>query len=286
VSETFTSEQSKRLSDLGASPAELSELFPGKSEANKRFQVLEKSLNKKAGNAIREILKTAGRTKGSLLREKLASSLGEIGFTEVETPLIVTRALLEKMGLSRDHALQKQIFWLDENRAVRPMLAPNLYYILVDLLRIMKGPVSIFEIGPCMRKESQGARHGEEFTMLNIVEMGLPMDARRERIEEASKFVLAAAGIAPESCSFVVEESGTYGETLDVVSPEGLELASAAMGPHPLDANWNITVPWVGVGFGLERLIMAKEKLNGRDFNLSKARGSLSYFGGYPLNIP
>jgi phenylalanyl-tRNA synthetase alpha chain len=286
MDETFTSEQIKRLSDLGAQEEDLSQIFPGKAEANKKFQLLEKSLNKKAASSIREILNKSERTLGSVLKEKLASSLCSFGFTEVLTPIIVTRALLERMGLSRDHALQKQIFWLDDNRAVRPMLAPNLYYILVDLLRIAKGTVSIFEIGPCMRKESQGARHGEEFTMLNIVEMGLPLENRRARIEELAKLVLSSSGIPPEKCRFSTEDSGTYGETLDVVSPEGLELASSAMGPHPLDENWNITVPWVGLGFGLERIIMASEKLKGRDLNLSKASGSLSYFGGYPLNIP
>ena len=34
------------------------------------------------------------------------------------------------------------------------MLAPHLYYVLVDLLRLWDKPVKIFEVGPCFRKES------------------------------------------------------------------------------------------------------------------------------------
>jgi phenylalanyl-tRNA synthetase alpha chain len=282
----FSHEQCKRLSELGVEREILDHEFDSKGEANHEYQLLEKKFSRNVGEGIRQILQEARRPPGVLLKEKLASSLSRIGFTEVETPLTVTRLLLERMGLSSDHALQKQIFWLDENRAIRPMLAPNLYYILVDLLRITKGIVSIFEIGPCMRKESQGARHGEEFTMLNIVEMGLPLENRRARIEELARFVLKECGLPLDSTRFEVEDSGVYGETLDVVSPEGLELASTAMGPHPLDKKWNVTVPWVGLGFGLERLLMAKAKADGSDINLAKAGRSLSYFGGYPLNIP
>ena len=54
--------------------------------------------------------------------------------------------------------------------------------------------------------------------------------------------------------------SEVYGETIDVVSgPDKIEIGSAAMGPHPLDHAWRITDTWVGIGFGLERLIMAAE---------------------------
>ena len=35
------------------------------------------------------------------------------------------------------------------------------------------------------------------------------------------------------------------------------------MGPHPLDAAWKVTCTWTGIGFGLERLLMYREKANG-----------------------
>ena len=42
--------------------------------------------------------------------------------------------------------------------------------------------MQIFEIGPCFRRESGGAQHASEFTMLNLVEAGLPIEARVERL--------------------------------------------------------------------------------------------------------
>ena len=281
----WTPEQQKRLGELGAAPGDAEGGFPDRESANAAFQKLEKRLIALSAEGVRSVLAGAERPEGALLRERLASALASAGFTEVETPLLVGRRLLEKMGLGEDHALQKQIFWVDKNRAVRPMLAPGLYHILADLLRIAGGVVSIFEIGTCMRKESQGTRHAEEFTMLNVVEMGLALEGRRARIEETARLVLEASGLPPDDCSFVTEDSGVYGETLDVVSPGGLELASTAMGPHPLDARWNIHVPWVGLGFGLERLLAAKAELAGIPQNLARHSRSLHYLRGFRLSV-
>ena len=193
---------------------------------------------------------------------------------------------MERMGLAEDHALQKQIFWAEKNRAVRPMLAQNLYSILADLLRIAGGGVSVFEVGVCLRRESKGRRHAEEFTMLNVCEMGLRAEDRLPRAKEIARLVLEAAEVPPESCEYLAEESGVYGETMDILSPGGLELASTAMGPHPLDAPWGITVPWVGLGFGLERLIMARAQIGGENPSLARGARSLTHLCGVPLNIP
>ena len=73
-----------------------------------------------------------------------------------------------------------------------------------------------------------------------------------------------------------------YGETIDIVSgDQGIEVGSAAMGPHVLDRAWRISVPWVGIGFGLERLLMIAA--GGR--NLARMARSLSYLDGVRLNI-
>lgn len=281
----WTEEQIKRLIDLGAGPDSLTADFENAAERNRAFQRIEKILAREAAGQIRRHLAEVRRPDQAVLREKLAAALVEAGFTEVETPLTVSRALLARMGLDDSHPLSKQIFWLDKNKAMRPMLAPNLYYLLVDLLRLAPHPVSIFEIGPCMRKETQGARHAEEFTMLNLVVMGLPLESRRERMEELARLVLAAADLPVDKCRLVAEDSAVYGETMDVESPEGLELASTAMGPHPLDAPWGIDVPWVGLGFGLERLVMARAALSGVTLNPARAGRSLSYLAGFRLNV-
>ncbi|MDR1039115.1 MAG: pyrrolysine--tRNA(Pyl) ligase large subunit [Deltaproteobacteria bacterium] len=282
----FSNEQVKRLCELGADPEGLPGGFASKADANRSFQSMEKSFARACAEGVRGHLKAAGRPEISLLRERLSGALAAAGFTEVATPLSVSRNFLERMGIGPDHPLSSQIFWLDKNRAVRPMLAPNLYYLMVDLLRLAPLPVSIFEIGTCMRRETKGARHAEEFTMLNLAEFGLPLEARQARILELADVVLAASGLPEGRCALESEESGVYGETLDVVSPEGLELASTAMGPHPLDSAWGVGVPWVGLGFGLERLAMALSAAHGVPVGLSRAGASLSYLGGFRLNVP
>lgn len=281
----WTDEQNKRLVDLGADPETLTAEYETVSERNQAFQKIENRLARITADRIRRHLAEVRRPESVTLREKLAAALVEDGFTEVETPLTVSRAHLERMGLTDDHSLNKQIFWLDKNKAMRPMLAPNLYYLLVDLLRLAPHPVRIFEIGPCMRKETQGARHAAEFTMLNLVEMGLPLEERRPRLEYLARLVVKASGLPVDECRLVTEDSTVYGETMDVESPEGLELASTAMGPHPLDAPWGIDVPWIGLGFGLERLVMARAAGRGVTLNPVRAGRSLVYLNGFRLNV-
>ena len=74
--------------------------------------------------------------------------------------------------------------------------------------------------------------------------------------------------------------SEVYGEMLDV-EVDGAEVCSAAAGPLPMDDAWGIVEPWVGLGFGLERLIMAREGYP----NIERAGRSLTYFDGVRLNI-
>jgi phenylalanyl-tRNA synthetase alpha chain len=66
-----------------------------------------------------------------------------------------------------------------------------------------------------------------------------------------------------------------------VAGPEHIEVASGAMGPHPLDAAWGITDTWVGMGFGIERLLMTSVK----DTTIGKWGKSISYFNGIRLKI-
>ena len=82
------------------------------------------------------------------------------------------------------------VFWLDAKRCLRPMLAPNLYTLWKDLLRLWEKPIRIFEIGTCYRKESKGSLHLNEFTMLNLTELGLPEDQRHQRLEELAALVI------------------------------------------------------------------------------------------------
>jgi phenylalanyl-tRNA synthetase alpha chain len=91
-------------------------------------------------------------------------------------------------------------------------------------------------------------------------------------------WALNAAGL--KDFELITESSVVYGDTVDVMNSE-LELGSGAMGPHFLDEKWGIFHPWVGIGFGLERLLMIREGTN----NVQSMARSLTYLDGVRLNI-
>lgn len=277
---TWSEIQLKRLKELDAPPRIQLEQFEGIAERNKGFQALEKQLIRDARGRLKELRDNHRRPALCRLESTLVEALTEIGFVQVTTPIILSRTLLAKMTIDEKHPLFSQVYWLDKNNCLRPMLAPHLYYVLKDLLRLWEHPVRIFEVGPCFRKESQGAQHSTEFTMLNLVEMGLPEDQKQSRLEELATLVTRASEIKNHRLEH--EESAVYGETIDVIAGEqDIEVGSAAMGPHPLDIPWRITETWVGIGFGLERLLMAKEN----NSNLAKMSRSLAYLDGIRLNV-
>jgi phenylalanyl-tRNA synthetase alpha chain len=257
----------------------LSEEFASQDARDRVFLEVEAALVRDGRRALEEVRSVHRRPGLCRLETGLVNALVAEGFVQVATPTIMSRAHLAKMGVDDDHDLVRQIFWLDRDRCLRPMLAPHLYFVVKDLLRLWEKPVRIFELGSCFRKESQGARHSIEFTMLNLCEFGLPEETREGRIRELVGLVATAAAVGDYRLE--EEQSAVYGDTIDVMSPAGLELGSAAMGPHALDHAWRITDPWVGVGFGLERLLMAAR---GED-SIGGLGRSLSSFDGIPLRL-
>ena len=109
------------------------------------------------------------------------------------------------------------------------------------------------------------------------MEWGLPEKDRERRLEALAGLVMKASGI--EAYELVVKPSEVYGDTVDVVS--GVEVGSAAMGPHRLDASWGIFDTWVGIGFGVERLAMVREGFS----SIQRVSRSLEYLDGVRLNI-
>ncbi|MDR2456653.1 MAG: pyrrolysine--tRNA(Pyl) ligase large subunit [Deltaproteobacteria bacterium] len=275
----FTPEQLSRLRDLGAETDILGLSFASQEERRKVFQDQERLLAGKARGEVRRMLSEGHRPLARILEERLSKALSENGFAEVMTPIAMSRSRLEKMGLKGDPLLAAQVFWLDEKSCLRPMLAPHLYEYMLDLARISSGPFRIFEIGPCFRKESKGARHGGEFTMLNLVEVGTKEESRLDRLKELASLLMGAAGL--EEYRFDQADSSVYGQTVDVVSKDGLELASCSMGPHPLDEAWGFDGSWVGLGLGIERLAMA---LSGLD-RLSPVGRGFGRLGGLALRL-
>ena len=276
----WTPTQVRRLTELGIDPEQLDADFNTPAERNKIFQQLEKKQVQFQKKKLMELLTHTRKTAVQQMEENLSKALFDQGFTRVSTPTIITARALEKMSIDENHPLAQQVFWLNKKQCLRPMLAPNLYGLMQDFSRLNRGPTRFFEIGPCFRKESRGAHHANEFTMLNLVEMGLPREERNQRLTRLAEIIMAAAGV--EIFQFEQEDSKVYGTTVDVVAgPEKIEVASGAMGPHPLDGAWGITDTWVGLGFGIERLTM----ISRNDTSLGKWSKSLSWLDGISLKV-
>ena len=258
----------------------MSTLFDTNDQRNHYYQTLEKELVKLEKSRLNKFLTTQLQPKLYKLECRLTSVLNQHGFSRVITPTIISKAQLAKMSIDEKHPLFNQVFWISDKRCLRPMLAPNLYRLMYELGRLSNRPIRFFEIGPCFRKESDSAQHNNEFTMLNLVEMGLPQEDRHERLVELGQLIADAAGL--KDYVFEKKSSAVYGDTIDIVcGGDKLEIASGAMGPHPLDHAWRITDTWVGLGFGLERMVMMTE---GSD-SIGKWGKSLAYLDGIRLNI-
>ncbi len=277
--DTFTVVQKQRLRELDA-PTELVEsVFVNVRERNRFFQETEKRLVEEGRRRLACLRDTGHKAMVCGLEAALVNTLTAEGFVQVATPLFLSKGVLEKMSITCYHALSQQVYWVDHQKCLRPMLAPNLYALLKRLVRLWKKPVRIFEVGPCFRKESKGSHHLEVFTMLNLVELGLPSDCTHPRLKELAHLVMGACGI--EKYQFISKPSEVYGETIDIIGDNRMELCSSAIGPHPLDDAWGIIDPWVGLGLGLERAVMIK---NGYQ-NIQRAGRSLIYLDGVRLNI-
>jgi len=267
----------QRLRELNAAESVLSRQFSGSEERNRNFFTFEQNLVRQSQRNLQDMRTKRRRPRLCELEDSLIQALMKQDFVQVITPILISKDSLAKMSIESDHDLFKQVFWVDEKKCLRPMLAPNLYFLLRELVNIWEKPVRIFEVGPCFRKDTKGRHHINEFTMLNLVELGLPLTQRKERLEELATIIMETCGIT--EFSFISHRSEVYGETIDVLSD--FEVASGAVGPHPLDSNWGITDPWVGIGFGLERLLMVRENFQ----NIQRAGRALVYLDGERLNI-
>lgn len=273
---SFTTTQKQRLIELDAGNQIDSAKFANTKERDQSFKVLNQKLSTKNKERLLKLKTESLRPLVRILESKLVQVLNGAGFVEVTTPTMLSKGMLEKMGITRDHPLFDQVYWLEKNTCLRPMLAPNLYHYMGQLTKKWPKPFGIFEIGQCFRKESKGAKHLSEFTMLNLVELGSTQTPAK-RLEELANLVMRTVEV---DYHLVQESSEVYGDTVDVVVGD-LEVASGATGPHPLDINWNIADNWTGLGFGLERLAIAKTGSS----NIRRVGRSLMYLDGARLNI-
>ena len=280
MSAEFTATQKRRLTELNATRECSGQVFADEKERNAAFRDLEKQLVQENRQKLNGLLCERHVTLSQTIADDLSHWLTqEEGFTRVSTPIIITSQQLDKMTITGDHALRQQVFWVDGKHCMRPMLAPNLYVVMRDIHRVTNEPVRIFEIGSCFRKESQGAKHLNEFTMLNLVELAAGEDGyQMERLEQLARGAMNAVGIT--DYDLVTEDSTVYKETLDI-EIDGVEVASGSFGPHDLDAAWGVFDTWVGIGIGIERLALAK----GGYETIKHAAKSITYLDGVPLKL-
>ena len=277
--EKFTITQRERLTELDAASEVLEREFDTKEERNAEFKKIETQMAREGRQRLKELVEERHITFTEEVSRSLQDWLMKDGYTKVSTPTIITRQMLEKMTIDEFHHLSEKVFWLDRKRCLRPMLAPNLYVMMRELKRITNQPVKIFEIGSCFRKESQGAKHMNEFTMLNCVQHAVVEDGRQvEALKEMAHSAMQALVI--EDYELVVEESTVYGSTVDI-EIDGIEVASGSYGPHFLDKQWGVFDTWVGIGFGVERLAMAMSKSK----TIKRFGRSIAFIDGEPLNI-
>ncbi|RLF98235.1 MAG: pyrrolysine--tRNA(Pyl) ligase large subunit [Thaumarchaeota archaeon] len=276
---TWTTAQQQRLRELNATSPLQEMTFPGVKERDRDFHDIECLLVRQNRQRLVEMRNVHRRPALCELEKKLVNMLIDRGFVQVLTPIILAKSLLAKMSITPEHPLFKQVFWIDERRCLRPMLAPNLYHLLKKLVRLWKKPIRIFEVGPCFRKDSKGKYHLNEFTMLNLVELGLPKGEGNRRLAELIAMVMSAADV--KRYQLIPNQCEVYGKTVDIISNSNIEVGSGVIGPHILDKEWGIVDPWVGIGFGLERLVMVKKGYR----NIQRVGRSLVYLDGVHLNI-
>ncbi|WP_094227644.1 pyrrolysine--tRNA(Pyl) ligase [Methanolobus psychrotolerans] len=257
----------------------LSLLGPGEmisfSKEKRSFGELESILLTERKKDIREIYENSRENLLGKLERNITEFFVDMGFLEVKSPILIPFEYMERMGVGEDKKLSEQIFRVGDNMCLRPMLAPGLYNHLRKFDNVLPDPVRIFEIGPCYRKESDGNSHLEEFTMLNFCQMGsrCTRDNLEYIIEEFLEFLGIEYEIAEDSCM-------VYGQTIDIMH-KNMELSSAVVGPISMDMDWGIDKPWIGAGFGLERLLKAKHDFK----NIKRAARSESYYNGVSINL-
>ncbi|NOQ48807.1 MAG: pyrrolysine--tRNA(Pyl) ligase [Methanococcoides sp.] len=239
------------------------------------FKVLEKELIQRRRDDLKKMYEEDREDRLGKLERTITEFFVDRGFLEIKSPIMIPFEYIERMGIDKDDHLHKQIYRVDENMCLRPMLAPCLYNYLRKLDKVLPDPIRIFEVGPCYRKESDGSSHLEEFTMVNFCQMG--SGCTRENLEALIDEFLEHIGIEYE---IEADNCMVYGDTIDIMHGD-LELSSAVVGPVPLDREWGVNKPWIGAGFGLERLLKVRHNYT----NIRRASRSELYYNGINTNL-
>lgn len=266
----FTQTQKNRILSLLA-PDEMISF----SKEKRSFAEIESTLLTQRKKDLRMMYEDSRENMLGKLERTITEFFVDMGFLEVKSPILIPFEYMERMGVGEDKELSRQIFRVGDNMCLRPMLAPGLYNHLRKFDNVLPDPIRIFEIGPCYRKESDGNSHLEEFTMLNFCQMG--SRCTRQTLESLIGDFLDFLGIEYD---IVADSCMVYGDTIDIMH-KNMELSSAVVGPIPMDMDWGVNKPWIGAGFGLERLLKAKNNFK----NIKSVARSESYYNGVCTNL-
>ena len=132
----WTDIQRKRLVELDADATTLARTFDDTDQRNRAFQTWEKTRISVQRGQLDALRSGPRRPRLCRLETTLVETLVSHGFVQVSTPVLMSRGLLAKMAITADHPLFEQVYWVDKDKCLRPMLAPHLYYVIKDLLRL------------------------------------------------------------------------------------------------------------------------------------------------------
>lgn len=113
----FTLSQKRRLIELGADSC-INLTFNNEKERDSVYDNLDTEWQRKNREALLNLLKNTKRPFVRRLESKLIEALISNGFVEVTTPIIISSAFIEQMGISNAHHLWKQIFGLKAGDAL------------------------------------------------------------------------------------------------------------------------------------------------------------------------
>ncbi len=191
-----------------------------------------------------------------------ADTLARAGFARVVTPTILSRGLLARMAIRpRGTRCTTRCSGWTSGAACAPCWPPTSTTLLTDLLRIWDHPVRIFEVGSCFRRDSQGARHAGG---VHHAQPGARWACRPRAAAPGwtswPVWLMEAAGIREYAPADARTRRCTgRRSTWFATAPRRPGAGLRRHGPAPAGPALEDHRPWVGIGFGLERLVMAAE---------------------------
>ena len=129
MSLTLTETQKQRLRELDADTALAGRVFSDAQARDTSFKVMEKRLVEEERERLQELRHHRRRPAVCQIQEILTSKLTEEGFDQVITHIMITKKFLEKMSITASNPLTYQVFWLNKNNLLRPLLSPNLHHL-------------------------------------------------------------------------------------------------------------------------------------------------------------